>query len=473
MNTIHATLLCVVAFTLVGCTDSGDTKKKTTSTYDGKPSASSDDAESGSAELDPKTRTVGGGDDVSNDAESTHATPNVIGDSAVGIEDKPAGKPDSAVVKPDGGGPANSRAGNSTDETSAPASTEPAEKQEPKDDEKGLVGVGTAKPEEIDPNAIGENAPKPTQLPADLLDKTVRPLNKEGTVLIDVPRKKIFLKSTVSLRSGALEMLVCLKQTKEHESVLALEGQAYTIHTALVALGMTEGKAARWLPPKTDNDEPKFEPAEGQKIDIFVHWRDTDGKLHREKAQHWIRHTINRYYDEQFESLPADLKLIPDENLRWDDVNKTLFWYGPMSAEQSKELLTRSKDKKYQAAINKFHKQSQPREMAADFLFVGSGFFVEEGRREYLAEGGYVVCVANFNMAMIDISAESNSQGEALSYEAYTERIPPRGSEVLIEFVPAAKPKAEAKPDSATEKKPAEPAPADGKKLPNPESTPS
>jgi hypothetical protein len=420
MKTIHAMILVVFSLACVGCGDPNDTKQKSSATIDGKPSGSTDvDATQNSA------RASQNADQIAQTKNTNTANDNSDTRNADAKGSTLAVKPtdDSAT------GNLTPRQANQDDKNANPNAD---------DDEKGLVEIGSADPNDEPLKPIDEGPP-PTQLPKDFLGDGVRPLNKQGTVLIDVPRKKIFLKTHVSLRTGALEMLVCLKQTKEHESIVALDSQAYTIHTALVALGMSEGKASYWLPPKNDDDDPEFFPAQGEKIDIFVHWRDTAGKLHREPAQHWIRHTINRYYDEQFEKLPADLKLIEDENLRWDEINKTMFWYGPMSKEQHKELMARSTDKKYQAAITRFHKNSQPREMAADFLFVGSGFFEDEGERQYLAEGGYVVCVANFNMAMIDISAESNSQGEALTYEAYTERIPPRKSEVLIELMPAKK----------------------------------
>ena len=49
------------------------------------------------------------------------------------------------------------------------------------------------------------------------------PLNKQGTVLLDVDGKRLLLKTKVCLRDGVLEMFCCLKQTKEHESILAIE----------------------------------------------------------------------------------------------------------------------------------------------------------------------------------------------------------------------------------------------------------
>ena len=43
------------------------------------------------------------------------------------------------------------------------------------------------------------------------------PLNRQGTVLLDRDGKRLLLKAKVAARDRVLEMLCCLKQTKEHE----------------------------------------------------------------------------------------------------------------------------------------------------------------------------------------------------------------------------------------------------------------
>lgn len=276
-----------------------------------------------------------------------------------------------------------------------------------------------------------DNQPAPTKLPADVLKgRSLTPLNPQGTVLLDRAGKSVLLRATVSLTNGLLEMLLCLKETKEHESILTLDGEAFAIHSALLALGCQEGVPVSYL--------PVYEPPAGAKVSIFVTWTDHEGKLHREPAQTWVRHSRFCYYEETFQELPADLKLDPESNLRYDAANHVLFWYGPMSDEQRAECLKLSTDARYRAAIQKFYEAGQPRQMNADWVFVGSLFHEEPGfPRRYLAEGGYVICVANFPMAMIDLGTSSSSQGrETLTYEAWTERIPPRGSEVLVELIP-------------------------------------
>ena len=63
------------------------------------------------------------------------------------------------------------------------------------------------------------------------------PLNKSGTVQIDLKGKRLLVKSTVVMREGLLEMLVCLKQTKEHESLLSVDAKAQVIHAGLIDRG--------------------------------------------------------------------------------------------------------------------------------------------------------------------------------------------------------------------------------------------
>lgn len=285
--------------------------------------------------------------------------------------------------------------------------------------------------EAVTPMPLKPKGPQPTRLPDGLLKtEDLTALNPKGTVLFDRAGKRILLKSTVSLTNGLLEMLLCLKETKEHESILTFDGEALAIHSGLLALGCVEGQRVSY--------SPVYQAPAGARVDVYLNWVDTAGKLHREAAQTWLRHSRFRYYEEKFETLPVDLRLNPDSNLRYDDMNKVLFWYGPMSADDRDALLKLSADPKFKAAIQRFFKESQPRQMEAHWVFVGSAFHEEPGQpRQYLAEGGYAICVANFPMALLDLSVPSSSQGnETLDFEAWTERIPPRGSEVLVELIP-------------------------------------
>ncbi len=266
-------------------------------------------------------------------------------------------------------------------------------------------------------------------------DKLV-PLNKSGTVLLDAKGQRVLLKSKVVLREGLLEMLLCRKETKEHESVLAVDARAQVIHTGLLALGAKTGTPVEF--------SPKYKPPTGQKIDIFVEWTDKKGKRHRAPAQRWVRRVTRRFYGEPLEELPGDLKIPQESELRYDQRNRELSWFGPMSAKQRDELSKLSDNAKYRKAIHAFYTRSRPRQMKADWIFVGSGFYVDlqTGKKFYMAEGGDVICVANFSTAMIDVAIQSSASGESnLLFEPYTERIPPLGTDVTVELAPVFKKK--------------------------------
>lgn len=360
--------------------------------------------------------------------------------------DPPATTPDSEEVSADSK-PEDSGSGESAAEAKPGAEADLTEKLQDKPEagsatpdeppETKPEGGEEEKPGSETDEGIEESEPalKPTKLPPEIFkSKGLTPLNPNNTVFLDLPNKRLLLKTQVCLDRGMLEMLLCLKQTKEHESIVTIDAKAFTIHTGLLALGCEPGKAATY--------EPKFQPASGQKIDIFMHYTDLDGKLQRVPAGKWIRNSRFRYYEEEFDKLPEGLDLDTDGNLRWDDMNKLMFWYGPMTKKQRDECLAMHKDEKFQKAIKRFYKESQPKEMKADWIFVGSGFFELDGVKRYKAEGGYVICVANFGQAMIDVSVSSSAEGqETLVFEAWQERLPPLGSEVMVELVPRPKEK--------------------------------
>ena len=257
------------------------------------------------------------------------------------------------------------------------------------------------------------------------------PLNKQGTVLLDKPGNRLVLKTKVVFREGLLEMLCCKKQTKEHESILAVDSKAYLVHAGLLALGAKVGKPVQYV--------PKYVPPTGQKIDIFLQWTDKKGKWHRERAQRWIRHATRRFHVVKMDKLPDDLTLPKESELRYDKRNKELTWYAKMTDKQRDELLKLSKDAGYRKAIRTFYEKGLNREMKADWVFTGSRYYVDEktGEKFYQAEGGEVICVANFPTALVDVAVPSSSKGgDNLLFEAFTERIPPRDTEVLIELIP-------------------------------------
>ncbi|MBM3999840.1 MAG: hypothetical protein FJ297_09935 [Planctomycetes bacterium] len=189
-------------------------------------------------------------------------------------------------------------------------------------------------------------------------------LSKKNAIWIDRKRKWVVMDGRVCLKRGTLEMFACLTGTKEHESVVAVEARAFEAHAALVAVGAKPGKPAVFT--------PKYEPASGTEIDVWVLWKDADGKPRRARARDWVRNTRTK------ESLSHPWVF-----------SGSSFWKDPRT-----------------------------------------------GQSLYQADAGDFICVSNFPTATMDLTIESSqAEGEWL-FEAFTERIPEPKTPVRLVLVP-------------------------------------
>jgi hypothetical protein len=192
-------------------------------------------------------------------------------------------------------------------------------------------------------------------------------LSKVHDIWVDTKRKAVIADSEVCLREGQLEMFACPKQTKEHESIVAVNCVPEQAHAALLAIGAKPGKPVSF--------DPEYRAATGQVIDVYVLWTDAAGKQHTARAQDWIKHT----------------------------------------------------------------KTGKPMEF--EWVFAGSGFWTDEqtGKKHYQANAGDFICVSNFPTATLDLPVESTQANAGLLFEAFTEKIPPRGTKVRLVLVPRVK----------------------------------
>jgi hypothetical protein len=119
--------------------------------------------------------------------------------------------------------------------------------------------------------------------------------------------------------------------------------------------------------------DPAYVPAKGPKVAVLVRWKDADGGWQEKRAQDLIRNT----------------------------------------------------------------KTGQP--LDADWVFAGSGFWRDpaDGTEHYQADGGDMICVSNFPGAMLDLTIESSDANEALLFQAFEGRVPPRGTAVELILSPA------------------------------------
>ncbi len=217
-------------------------------------------------------------------------------------------------------------------------------------------------------------------------------LTPDNNLWIDPKRKLVIVDGKVCLRQGQLEMFACPKQTKEHESIVAVDCKPRFVHAGLLAVGARQGHPVQF--------DPKYVPASGTVIDIWVLWRDAEGKKQKARAQQWVRNT------------------------------------------------------------------GTGKEMDYEWVFAGSGLWKDAatGEQFYYGDAGDFICVSNFPSATLDLPVESTQANANLLFEAFTERIPPKGTMVRLVLSPRAPKKDGAPPADA--KAPADTQPPAGTKPP-------
>ncbi len=260
------------------------------------------------------------------------------------------------------------------------------------------------------------------------LTKQAVPLNRQKTLFLDTKEKCLYLQGTVVLNAGLLEMLCCREQSKEHESIIAVNCKAFPIHTGLLALKAKPGKPVSF--------DPAYQPPTGEKIAIIVMYANKQGKLIQCDARQWVRTVTRRYFFTPLARQPVDLTIPEESDMKYDRRRRELLYYGTMSLDELKKLQLLCEDKKYREALKELYQLSQPHLLKADWVFAGSLFQKDPqtGEQRYLAEGGDYICVANFSSAMIDVAIPSSASDANRGFEANSDLVPPPGTPVLLKL---------------------------------------
>jgi hypothetical protein len=194
--------------------------------------------------------------------------------------------------------------------------------------------------------------------------------------------KNVYLEIQGSQRRVRINSYVCLRQGLL-EQFLTRKGTKE--HEAILAADVDARLVHAALvstgaePGSPVKYVPKYQPARGTRIKIYLEYSDK-GKPKRVPAQHWIRSfKTKKTLDSDW--VFAGSVLIPDPL----DKTKTPF---------------------------------------------------------YAANDGDVICVSNFDSAMLDLPINSSKDNDDLQFEAYTERIPPRETPVQVILEPVLKKRA-------------------------------
>jgi hypothetical protein len=188
--------------------------------------------------------------------------------------------------------------------------------------------------------------------------------------------KNVFFEVQGSQRRVVLSGYVCLREGPLEQLLTRKEKKEHEAILAVDADARDIHKAlllAGAKPGQTVRFQPKYVPASGQSIKVTLRY-EKDGKQVSVPGQQWVR-----------------------------------------NARTGKDL-------------------------DVDWVFAGSHLVDNpldpNGPPIYLANDGDVICVSNFESALLDLPINSPKENSDLAWEANTDRIPPKGTKVVLILEP-------------------------------------
>lgn len=249
----------------------------------------------------------------------------------------------------------------------------------------GLVSAGCLG---FQGRALAEEA-KPAEEKADTgieLAENREELKLPG-ITVQIKKRYVDVESTVALETGMLELLACTKDTKEHESILAVNAKASHIHAALLLLKAKPGNPA--MRKKLEDGRWIDLPPRGSEIDVsLVIENEKGGPVERPIADF-----IEKADDDYYETTPKDPD--PEEKVPF-----------PTST----------------------------------FVFAGSHIY-KDGKNPpvYLSdESGNVITLAVFGDELLSLPAKHafTHSNEGLVWAVDPTHLPPVGTEVILRLRP-------------------------------------
>ncbi len=116
-----------------------------------------------------------------------------------------------------------------------------------------------------------------------------------GGVTVDLRRRQVRFVAEVVRRyaEGAeppaparLEVFVSKWQQKTHETVLHTKAKGWKLHAALLSLGLSRGKPAKWT-YDIDAEKHHYYPPRGAKLDVRLRWTQ-GGQVRTARASSWL-----------------------------------------------------------------------------------------------------------------------------------------------------------------------------------------
>ena len=212
----------------------------------------------------------------------------------------------------------------------------------------------------------------------------ILPRTQEALANLKLPGVKINLDewsvdvdAEVCLHDGLLELILCVDNTKEHESIFSTKARALHIHTALLLMGSKPGTPAmKKIQIKGEDQWISVEPS-GDDIVLSVVLQSKDGS----DKEHPINKFVSPAAAENKEQDSGEMKKFPDK-----------------------------------------------------FIFSGSHLIATvNGKKKYLCEdSGNVISVSTFGDEMLCLSEVTGHDNNKLGWKVNPKLLPKIGDQVII-----------------------------------------
>ena len=231
------------------------------------------------------------------------------------------------------------------------------------------------------PSVVNANDAEEAAPPAD--NAAAQKVKLPG-IKIDTENKRVDIDAKVVLDEGLLELVACIKDSKEHESLVVIEAVPMHIHTALLLIGAENGRPAMVKPANEEKTQWLHLPPKGDPIAVSLVYPDPEDETK----------TIER---------PIS-----------DFIKRTEDGIGNDGDEEEKA--------------------EEPAKVFDTFLFAGSIMSQnEQGDREYVADVyGNVISISTFGDEVLCLPARISQENAALVWSVDKKHLPKRGTKVTL-----------------------------------------
>lgn len=215
---------------------------------------------------------------------------------------------------------------------------------------------------------------------------------------IDSKNKRVDVSAKVALDDGLLELIACISDSKEHESLVVIDAAPVHIHAALLLIGAENGHPAMVKPANEEKTEWLHLPPRGDEIAVSLVYPDPENK------------------EKMIERPISDFLKRAERN-------------GGLEPEDPDDL-------------------EDPAEVFDAFIFAGSVVVKQQdGDQQYLADvNGNVVSISTFGDEVLCLPMQVSQENSALVWSVNDEHLPEVGTKVLLRLTLKQPPDQEGKP---------------------------